>query len=183
MTPRPPVPIPTPKHISNRVKTVCATVLPRVRPVLIPCRPESYAKAGECHASIAEKVKRDGGTVQHGWTIWEIPPWEIQVEFHAVWRSPDHSLFDVTPALHGGSRVLFLPDPQRTYDGRNIAGVHYPYSDTAICREYAELTTAQERILYPPGEHHVPGQDIDHELLRPITQGMMRLFMLARSSL
>jgi hypothetical protein len=114
--------------------------------------------------------------------IWEIPPWEIQAEFHAVWRSGDGSLVDVTPALHRGTRVLFLPDARRVYEGRNIPGVHYPYTDTALCREYAALTTAQERILYPPGEKHVPGEAIDPEPLRPIAQAMGRLFAQARFS-
>ncbi len=182
MTPRPPVPVPTPKHISKRVLAVCEQIIPRARPTIVPCRPEPFARAGECHASVAEKVKRDGGSVQHGWVIWEIPPWEFQAEFHAVWRSGDGSLVDVTPALHSGNRVLFLPDPRRVYDGRNIPGVHYPYSDTALCREYAALTTEQERILYPPGEMHVPGQAINMERLLPITQRMQRLFNLARSS-
>ena len=181
MKPRPPIPIPTPKHIPKRVLTVCASILPRVRPVLVPCRPEPYAEAGECHASAAEKVKRNGGSIQHGWIIWEIPPWEICAEFHSVWRSDEGFLLDVTPALHDGSRVLFLPDARRTYEGRNIEAVHYPYSDTSICREYAELAAAQTRILYPPGEIHVNGRAVDPKLLRPITQGIMRLFTTARS--
>ena len=179
MTPRPPEPIPTPKHISKRVRAVCSSILPQARPIVLPCRPEPYAEAGACHANVAEKVRREGGSVQHGWIVYEIPPWEICAEFHAVWRSDAGCLVDVTPALHGGSRVLFLPDARRTYEGRNIAGVHYPYSDTSICREYAELATAQERILYPPGEIYVNGRAVDPKQQKLVTERMVNIFMRA----
>lgn len=132
--------------------------------------------AGECHQNVERKIARDGGSVQYGWVIWEIPPWAIQAEFHSVWRAPDGELLDVTPALHGGSRVLFLPDPTRVFEGRNVPGVHRPYSDSPMCDEFVEIIREQERLLYPPGEPHTSEKRVSRDALAAIMSRMMKLF-------
>jgi hypothetical protein len=149
---RPPIPIPTPKHISERVLKLCKAVVPDQQPVFVQAKPEAYSLPEECHENVAKKISRDGGTVQYGWAIWEVPPWQIFAEFHAIWRSPQGLLLDLSPPLHGGSIVLFLPDPKRVFDGHNISGVHHPYSDSPMCREFVAAVEAHERFLYPPGQ-------------------------------
>lgn len=173
----PPAPIKTPKEISPRVWEALRKIFPDPMPLTVPARPENYSSAGECHRSVAQKIKQDGGSAQFGWVIWEIPPWEIQVEFHSVWKSPEGELVDVTPPLHQGPSVLFLPDPTTVYDGRNIPGLHYPYDDGPLCREYIEIVTEQEKILYPSGELHDGSKGVPLLLLAPLMKRMVVLLM------
>jgi len=84
--------------------------------------------------------------------IWEIPDWEIQLEFHSVWQSNQGSLVDLSPPLHGGTEVLFLPDPVRVYEGRNISSIHYPYDASERCREYVDVADKINRLIFPPGK-------------------------------
>ncbi|MGL4965857.1 MAG: SEC-C metal-binding domain-containing protein [Inquilinus sp.] len=57
----------------------------------------------------------EGGSLLYGWLIWEWPRVFIEAEHHAVWEK-DGSLVDITPPSNGERRILFLPDPNASYD-------------------------------------------------------------------
>jgi hypothetical protein len=113
---------------------------------------EPYSQADNCHVNAREKVRHDGGTVQHGWIIWEVPDWTVQLEFHSLWKNEEGNLVEVTPPVHRGNTVLFLPDPVSVYEGLNVPMIFYPYRDTAFCREYVALSDEIFRSIHPPGE-------------------------------
>jgi hypothetical protein len=156
---RPPIPIQT-QQISPLILDACRTVVESPQPVFVPVRLETYSKDEDCHRNVAEKVRRDGGQAYFGWAVWEIPDWEIQLEFHSVWQSHQGFLADVSPPLHGGPQVLFLHDPVRVYEGCNISTLHYPYTTSEICREFVEVSDQINRLIFPPGKagkrHFVP---------------------------
>lgn len=157
---RPPFPILTPQEISAPVLKACHAILADSKPTHVPVHLEPYSRPDECHKTAAEKVRRDGGRVQCGWAIWEIPDWEIQLEFHSVWQSPQKILVDVSPPSHGGPVVLFLADPTLVYTGINIATLHYPYNDSAFCQEYVEVVDQINRLLLPPGLPPIPAKEV-----------------------
>lgn len=148
---RPPIPIPTPKEIASLILEACRIVVDSPNPVHVPVQLEAYSKDEDCHRNVAEKVRRDGGRACYGWVIWEIPDWEIQLEFHSVWQSHQGCFVDVSPSLHGGQEVLFLPDPVRVYEGRNVSSIHYPYDASERCREYVDIADKINRLIFPPG--------------------------------
>lgn len=162
-----PLPIHTPETISERVLQACRLVVPTGQPEHVAVALGSYSAADDCHQNVAEKVFRDGGSLQSGWVIWEVPPWEIQLEFHSVWRSTRGCLLDLTPPLHGGPVVLFLPDSLRVYDGRNISTVRYPYSDDPSCLQYVEIAGEINSILLPPGAMGRP-ENVERARLSPL---------------
>lgn len=149
---RPPIPIPTSREISPLIIEACRTVVANPNPVHVPVRLDVYSNDEDCHRNVAEKIRRDGGRASSGWVIWEIPDWEIQLEFHSVWQGNQGSPVDVSPPLHGGPEVLFLPDPIRVYEGRNISSIHYPYDDSERCREYVDVADKINRVIFPPGK-------------------------------
>ena len=157
---RPPIPIPTPREISPLVFEACRVAVTNSNPVHVPVRLETYSKDEDCHRNVTEKVRRDGGRACYGWVIWEIPDWEIQLEFHSVWQSNQGRLVDLSPPLHGGPEVLFLPDPIRVYEGRNISTIHHPYDASERCRAYVDVADKINRLIFPPGKfgksHFVP---------------------------
>jgi hypothetical protein len=161
----PPIPIQTQREISALVREACRSVITDAEPIHVPVRLESFSRAEDCHGNVAGKVSRDGGLRQSGWVVWEIPEWEIQLEFHSVWQSPNGTLIDVTPALHGGPEVLFVRDPARTYEGNNIPTVHYPYYPSSLCRDYVKVADEIGRMIFPPGKacqsHEVPRANME----------------------
>ena len=69
-----------------------------------------------------EKVKRDGGEMVFGWLIAIYKNHWIEGIFHAVWRSPEGKLIDVTapqsPRLDK-DRTLFLEEKGYVFDASN----------------------------------------------------------------
>ena len=74
----------------------------------MPIIDDPYGLFGWCSDGVAEKIKADGGDIAFGWTIWEWPNVLWTAEFHAVRRSPDGQLIDITPKPKRESRILFV---------------------------------------------------------------------------
>jgi hypothetical protein len=177
---RPPIPIPTPRQISALVFEACQSVVANPQPVHVPVHLERYSQPDDCHKNVAEKVRRDGGRVQCGWVIWEIPDWVIRLEFHSIWQSPRQDFVDVSPPLHEGPDVLFLPDPVRVYAGINIPTLHYPYNDSALCREYAEVSDQMNRLLLPPGMPPIRAEDVSQVQMEALRVRLRSIFAKAQ---
>lgn len=61
----------------------------------------------------------------------------VEAEFHAVWLSPESSFVDVTPAIV--PRILFLPDPARTYEGQQVNNIRVALADNPLIHEFIEI--------------------------------------------
>jgi len=86
-------------------------------------RPDSIPS--DCFTDAQKKSKAQGGSVQHGWLIWEFPEVMLEFEFHAVWRRPDGSLLDVSKKADNEKRILFVPDQTRTFKGARRPGMRH----------------------------------------------------------
>jgi hypothetical protein len=84
--------------------------------------------------------------VQYGWRIWEWPNTLIEAEFHAVWRTPDDRLIDITPAPNDFRRILFLPDSSRSYEGRQIDNIRKALYKHPLMDEFIRLWEEQFEI-------------------------------------
>ena len=96
------------------------------KPMAVSHRPRLDRPQRECFPIVDEQIKAEGGTMVTGWALWEWPGVFIEAEFHAVWRSPDNSLVDLTPNRILPSEIAFLPDPTKKYEGRQIDNVRKP---------------------------------------------------------
>ncbi len=141
----------TPEAVTRRVRVLCKRIAPGIEPVFVPVRPESDAVENECFVNLGRKVRRDGGRIQHGWAIWIWPPVLIEGEFHGVWVSPGEELVDVTPNLYKMSRILFLPDPKRVYQGRQVDNIRMPLRDDPLLHELLRLLRKRFQV-YNAGE-------------------------------
>jgi len=76
----------------------------------------------DCFINVDKAIQQGGGEIVYGWQIWEtLPGVMMEAEFHAVWKNPDGTMYDVTPHIFDGiEHILFLPDPNRTYAGKQI---------------------------------------------------------------
>jgi hypothetical protein len=113
-----------------------------------------------CGAVNARKrVATHGGDVVYGWRatpVVGLPGWRHR-EQHAVWRSPEGQLFDVTPDssvmdyatgeyLVGWSEETeFEPDGSARWDGMNDYGQYLPPKDTPVMRPAAEYLLRRQK--------------------------------------
>lgn len=136
----------TPKKLDTQVRAFCRDVT-RHSPVYVEVAPEHCAAASECFVNVNSKIKRDGGAILYGWSIWIWPGVYIEAEHHAVWEGPDKRLTDVTPCVSGEKRILFVPDPEQSYDyatHRRRDNVRRPLTSD---RDVSDFLSLAERIM------------------------------------
>ena len=71
----------------------------------------------------------------------------VEAEFHAVWKSPEGKLVEVTPKPHREVRILFVPDPRRTCQGLAIDNVRKPLRDDQMIRHFIRLAELKTDVL------------------------------------
>lgn len=106
----------TPKRITACVRRFCKEVSPKHEPVYVPVETEFCAVQDQCFENVRLKVKKHGGSVVYGWMVALWPNVFAEAIHHGIWQAPDGQLVDVTPKPGGEHRILFLPEPQKTYD-------------------------------------------------------------------
>jgi hypothetical protein len=124
-----------PKLVKPYVISFCRSIVKNPEPLYVPVRPLRRAPADECFRILPKHIASYGGDQVTGWTIWEWPRVLIEAEFHCIWRQPEGELLDITPKSVPVPRILFLPDPNRKYRGRQIDNFRKPLDhDPAIKR-------------------------------------------------
>lgn len=91
-----------------------------VMPEYVHSQPLEDMPSKECFPIVESHVGVHGGEMVIGWVFWEMPGQYVEAEFHAVWKQPDGSLLDIAPRDEPTQCVLFLPDPLRSYEGRQV---------------------------------------------------------------
>ncbi len=134
----------TPKEITQKIRLLASRVAPGETPLYVSVLPEPGALPNECFQNTEVKAQRDAGSVVYGWQLWEWPRVLIEAEFHAVWRSPDGRLIDITPRPNGEERILFVTDQQRAYQGISVDNVRIALRDDLLVHH---LILLSERIF------------------------------------
>ena len=107
----------TPCIDSASVKALLKLMKATTVPVYVVSKPNQTEVQNECFPMVNEHIAMNKGEMVLGWAIWELPGLFIEAEFHAVWKSPNLELIDLNPRPLKTEKILFLPDPQLTYDG------------------------------------------------------------------
>jgi hypothetical protein len=114
---REPITETTPAEITQNVIALCEGI-GAAAPVLVPVQQDPLGIYGMCFIGVADKIKAGGGSICHGWAIWEtLPRLFLAAELHAVWVvSPSGELIDITPKPQRENRIVFAPDPKYSSD-------------------------------------------------------------------
>jgi len=126
----------TPPHVSDEIMELCRELVRDPSPRFLSVDPLPNVPANECFPVVRQVVAERGGSVCHGWLIWEWPTVMIEAEFHAVWQDPQGQLHDITPKPFNQSRVLFLPDGERVHQGRQVDNRRRALSPHADVKEF-----------------------------------------------
>jgi hypothetical protein len=140
--------------LNPRTKEFCARIRAGARPQLMVIQPQPGWEPNNCFFCVRERVQRDGGRIQLGWSIGELPGVYLEAERHAVFAPADGSPWlDISPA--SGPELttrLFLPDDAAAeYDFAN-AGVREGIIREALAadgriREFFRLAEQIEALL------------------------------------
>ncbi|MBB3802275.1 hypothetical protein FHR47_002542 [Xanthomonas arboricola] len=137
----------TPPEITRAVRRLTDAVVRGAEPVYLPVQPEADAIVHECFPNVQAKIARDGGQMQCGWQLWEWPHVLVEAEFHAVWVSPTGEMVDITPKPEGETRILFVPDSRRSYQGIAIDNVRMPLRDDLVIKHFIQISEAIVRVM------------------------------------
>lgn len=113
----------TPVIISKQIRDLCEKINPECKPFYIKVNPDKNSIPLECFENVRLMVREQGGTIQHGWSVWEWPTVFVEAEFHAVWISTSGEFVDITPNDYGVNKILFLPDRDKTFTDQRVDNV------------------------------------------------------------
>jgi hypothetical protein len=160
------------KPNSPAVHALIERIVPGASAVSVPTIPRQDAIDTECFANVSSQVTDAGGLAVFGWSLYEWPGVLAEGEFHAIWRSPLGGLVDVSPQRGNDDNILFLPDPNRLFEGRQIDNIRIPLRPGSEVREFIAVSEAIFGVLNA-GERadafgliSIPTDEIRHLLLR-----------------
>ena len=131
----------TPTIIDNHVEKLIKLLNTNTPPIYLNVTPEPYSQVTQCFTSVDEKIKRDGGSQVLGWQIWKSDIL-VEAEFHAVWKSPNGDLQDITPKQIDISKILFLPDPKAQYVGSQVDNIRVNITQNKLIDDFIEISKA-----------------------------------------
>jgi len=116
-------------------------------PLLVPLRPLRDKPINECFNIVEEHIASYGGEKMNGWALWEWSHVFIEAEFHCVWKSPEGEIFDLTPKPKAFDSILFLPDPEKKYRGRQVNNIRKPLNLEREILEYIKLANRHFKYM------------------------------------
>lgn len=130
----------TPPAVTKQLLGLASKLAPGQTPVYLQVQPEADATINECFPNVEAKIQNDGGSIVYGWQLWEWPHVLIEAEFHAVWRSPEGELKEITPKQHGEGKILFLPDHKRVYRGISVDNMRIALRDDPLIHHFIAVS-------------------------------------------
>ncbi len=148
----------TSAQLSPAIRRLCEEIVGPGDPIYVDVTPIPDAPTDECFSLVAARVDESGGRLVIGWSIWEWPGLFVEAEFHALWQGPDGSLKDITPKKTPTQRILFLPDPSRSYEGRQVNNIRRVISRDPSVSEFLRASDAEYEFVNRGERAHQHGE-------------------------
>jgi len=105
-------------------------------PIIVDVKPEINSMELDCFPIVQNKVNSSGGRMILGWQIWKSTNL-IEAEFHAVWKSEENELIDITPKqISGFNHTLFVIDERLEYDEKQIDNIRINITSNKLVDEF-----------------------------------------------
>ena len=137
----------TPKEVTDIVKGFCYEIGSINEPIWVDVLPEQNAVEGDCFFNVQNLIEEKGGSIQYGWQIWECEGHFIEAEFHAVWKSENGNLVDITPKDRPTSRILFVPENNKKYDGNDVENIRKSLSSNKLVSYILSLAHEEYKMI------------------------------------
>lgn len=131
--------------ISDNVKRLLAEVGSKYEPISIKCIPETGAELNDCFSLVETKVAEYGGESILGWHIRE-SRLLVEAIFHAVWKTLDGELIDISPKPVPENEITFVPDTSAVYGGKQVDNVRINITGNRLVDDLIEICEASYRL-------------------------------------
>ena len=131
-----------PNKRKSYVSSFCRKVSPGQPPILITHDPLPGKPLKECFSIVPEHIAANGGKQKFGWAVFEFKRVWLEAEFHVVWEREDGVLLDLTPREVSLDKILFIPDPERKYEGVQINSIFSAISKKPCVKKFIKLSKA-----------------------------------------
>lgn len=147
----------SPTDTDRFIEEILTKIGSEYEPEQVPVIVESYAKPHNCYLNVEEKIKRDGGKVHYGWTIYQSDIL-CEAERHAVWENEDGDLIDITPRKIDFKQIMFVPDNDFIYNGQLVDNIRINLTVNPIVDDFIIVCENLEKL-------YTFGQRVDDEQL------------------
>ena len=111
----------------------------------VPVEPQPWASLNDCFPNVDRMVDEYGGSREYGWQLWEVFPGVLlEAELHAVWVDDRGQRHDITPKQVPLPFIVFVPDPDFVYDGRQVDNVRVALTKDPLAK--ALIAAYRERF-------------------------------------
>jgi len=135
----------TPEIDDKYVQRILDKINSEYEPEKVPVIVEPYAKIQNCYINVAEKIKRDGGKIHYGWSIYKTDIL-CEGERHAVWENDDEELIDITPKEIELNEILFVSDNDFVYEGQLIDNIRVNITNNPVVDDFIVLCENLETL-------------------------------------
>jgi SEC-C motif len=162
-----------PASITKSVARFVGRLVPGATPTWVSVQTLPESLPNDCFNNVESLVAAQGGARAIGWAVWEWPNTYLEAEFHAVWKTEDGRLLDVTPKEGGETQILFVPDSRRSYTGEFVDNPRMPLRDDALISDYITMS----KYLFDVTRVGKPGEPVvlDREVVEPIARHQLAL--------
>ena len=116
------------------------------KPIYVDIVPDIDAIIGECFLNVINKVDTANGEAVFGWKFAEYS-FMIEAQFHAVWKTHDGNLVDVTPGDDPKvKQILFVIDHTRTFDGKRTDNFRFNTTNNELVDDIIEIEKARFKL-------------------------------------
>lgn len=135
--------------LGDAVRDFCHSI--RIaEPAPVAIAPIKEAESLRCFWNVHEQVERHGGKIVFGWAIFEFSGAYFEAQHHAVWRSPEENLVDITPPAYPDlTETMFAEDPSADVDVEDVMPMVLPHKrqgqPSAEVRHYMSFHQKIER--------------------------------------
>ncbi len=126
----------TPAAIGDSIKALQKAFNLKEEASWVEVVPRHDSVLDDCYMDVERQVKECGGALVYGWQVWEWPNVMIEAEFHAIWQTPEGKFIDVTKKRDGETRIVFIPDPTRKYEQKQIDNLRLALWNHSLVHEY-----------------------------------------------
>ena len=153
----------TPTKIDKQIKAFCNSINKAFEAKFVKVLVDKDAQPLECINNVRKYIQKNGGDVVLGWTIWLHPKVFVEAEFHAIYKTINNELIDITPHKGNPSEILFLEDPSINYENIQINNIRKNISGLSLIdkfiKNHNELFEIQNKddLKYQHGEVKLKG--------------------------
>ena len=174
----------TPEVICSDVEKLIENLNCNTEPVYVNCDPEEGEEIVNCFPIVEKRVQKSGGSLVLGWAIWK-GILLVEAEFHAVWKTSEGNLVDISPRILPFKKILFVPDLKAKYEGKQVDNVRINIVGNGVVDDFIQMWEAKFKIENKGDRAYQYGSDVKYDkeektalrMLQEFGMGLERMAM------